>query len=131
MGVTFDPQSGPWTIAYQQSFEAVQLPGGSYKPMDPILLPVLEKRVLAAGIASQGTTITWKYGGRLVPLIDCGSAGFGSAETFKFSLFLNSFRILILPEYARQYRLRFEPSFRLSNCSLTIWEFDGSVTDSP
>lgn len=131
MSLTFSPYGGPWLRIYHQLLQATPLGPHSYTPIPSFLLPTqISKRVIVAGASSQKAKGNWRYAGRLTPLIDCGSAEFQQAELAGLYVPLNKGKLFVLPGYTGTYSLRFEPFYWFEDVLLSVYEFDGEVTDS-
>lgn len=131
MGLVFNPYNGPWLQIYHQLLQAVPLGPKTYLPIPNFLLPTqISKRVIVAGASSQKAKGTWRYAGRLIPVVDCGAVEFAQAELSGLSVPLNRGQLFILPQFASNYQLRFEPFYWMEDILLTVWAFDGDVSDS-
>jgi hypothetical protein len=131
MALVFSPTNGPWQQVYHQLLTAVPLGPGTYQPIPKVLLPLqISNRVIVAGASSQKAKGTWRFAGRLVPIVDCGAVDFGQAELNGFGIPLNKGHLFVLPAYASTYQLRFEPFFWMEDILLSVWEFTGDVSDS-
>jgi hypothetical protein len=131
MGLVFNPYNGTWQQIYHQLLQATQLGPKTYLPIPKFILPTqISKRVIVAGASSQSAKGNWRYAGRLIPIVDCGAVDFGQAELRGLGVPLNKGQIFILPQFASTYQLRFEPFYWMEDILLSVWEFDGDVSDS-
>jgi hypothetical protein len=132
MGIVFYPSDATqWQQIYTNLFKQQSLNGYQSLPIPPQTLPVLaEHRILAVVAESQMAKSTWRYGGSITAIVDCGAAEFGLADVQRYPLSLNKVKLCILPDFASSYRLRYECPWWFEEIDLTIYQYIGSVTDS-
>ncbi len=120
-----------WILFYRQYFRVRFLGPTTYEPLAPITLPVQsEHRILVAGCTSQTAKSTWYLGGWLRPVIDTGATDFGFAELDRVPIPLNAPRLVMLPQVASNYKLRFEVPYWHQEITLTVYQYIGPDVDS-
>ena len=122
--------AGYWVRFYSQEFQVSYITAKEYRPLDPIILPTqVENRIIVAGCTSETAKRTWRFGGRLIPLIQTGGP-FIDAEIESYPVFLNIPRLIILPDLGTTYKLRFETPYWFEQINLTIFEYIGPIGDT-
>ena len=119
-----------WVRFYSQEFQVEYITPKEYRPLDPILLPTqVENRIIVAGCNSETAKSTWRFGGRLIPLIQTGGP-FIDAEIDHYPVFLNIPSLIVLPDLGAPYKLRFEAPPWFEQITLTIFEYVGPIADT-
>jgi hypothetical protein len=123
--------SSNWLKFYSQYFRVEFKTPKEYIPLPPVTLPVQsEHRVLVAGCTSQTAKGSWYLGGWLRPIVETGDTDFVFAELDSIPVPLNVPRLILLPQIAGSYRLRFEVPFWHQEITLTIYQYIGPDVDS-
>lgn len=123
--------SNNWRQLYQHKFVTQEVGPRERSLIPATVLPVLaESRILVAKIYSQYAKDTWRNGGSLMPLINCGMSGFQETGLSSYRLPCNGARLLILPKFSTTYKLKFSCPWWFSEVELTIYEYIGDESDS-
>lgn len=123
--------SANWRSLYQHQFVPQQIKPGERTLIPATVLPVLaESRILLARTSSQFAKSTWRNGGSLTPLIDCGVTGFAETGLSSYRLPCNAARLLIFPNFSTAYKLRFSCPWWFDEITLTLYEYIGDERDS-
>lgn len=120
-----------WQQLYQHKFVTQQLKPRERSIIPATVLPVqAESRILAVKTYSQFARDTWRRGGTLTPLIDCGVAGFQQTALSSYSLPCNGARLLTFPKFSTTYTLKFSCPWWFDEIELTIYQYIGTESDS-
>lgn len=131
--VIFQPTvAGNWERIYHQKLEAQKIDNSTRKLINPLVLPVLaESRILVGATASDSALATWRHGGRLTPILNCGGTDFAEADLPGYSLPCNGSRLIVLPQLASTYKLRFACPWWFDEITLSVYQYTGSVIEEP
>lgn len=123
-----------WSLLYSETLTAEQtIEGRGYRSIPPLLIPTqIDHRIIVAGtIAGRGTRETWKTGGWLTPIIAWGGNNNTlDADLGGWRLPLNQQRLILFPDIASNYKLRFAPPAWMQQISISIYQYSGPENDS-
>ncbi|MGG6266304.1 hypothetical protein ACQ4M3_08850 [Leptolyngbya sp. AN03gr2] len=127
-----DPaNSTNWRQLYQHKFVTQQIKPRERTIIPATVLPIqAESRILAAKTYSQFAKDTWRKGGTLTPLINCGMDGFQQTALGSYSLPCNGARLLIFPKFSTTYQLKFSCPWWFDEIELTLYEYMGAESNS-
>lgn len=123
-----------WQLLYSHHFvsEAIFNQGriSGHVPIPEQTLSVLsEHRILVAGAHSRTAKSTWYTGGYLTAIVETAGE-FLDADLASYRVPLNSARLILLPQLAQSYKLRFRPQRWFEEITLNIYQYIGSEADS-
>lgn len=103
---------------------------GAFFPIPSFQIPILfESPVLAISAENQDARSWWRLGVRVRQLLSV--AGIDEIGTYQKAVLLNRGGTLVkFPSYAAQYRLEVEVPHWHREIKLTIWEYQGPITDT-
>jgi len=120
-----------WQLLYNSHFQRQPKNATEDYPIPPQLLPILaEHRVLAVAVNSQAAKSTWRYGGSIIAVLNCGATDFGKVDAARYSLPCNGSKLVILPGIASTFQLRYEVPWWFPEVALSIYQYIGPVSDS-
>jgi hypothetical protein len=121
-----------WQPFYNGTYSATPVQGSArYVPIPPHTLPIAaDYRILAAKATSADVRPSWKTGGWLTPIIDLSATPLRDARWNQMRVPLRTSGILILPEFAQSYRLRYDVPKWIQSVTLDIWQYIGPIDDS-
>lgn len=126
--------SNNWALLYSETLSAeVTLSGRGFKPIPESLLPVqADHRILVVNtFSNKGVRDTWKTGGWLTPVIAWGgNNNVQDADLGSYRIPLNQSRLLLLPNIAPTYKLRFSTPSWFQQIALTVYQYSGPEDDS-
>jgi len=122
---------GAWTQTYSEQREAVSIGGNEYHPIPPYFVSILlHSPLLVVGTNSEDVRARWRLGGWLQQYLDAPDADFIEIPTKKVFIPLNQFVLVRYPQWVSAYKVRFEVPWWIRKIRLTIYEYQGTVTDS-
>jgi hypothetical protein len=123
-----------WALLYSETLTATAtIEGRGYIPIPARFIPVqVDHRILIVGTASnKGIRSTWNTGGWLTPLIAWGGNNNTlDADLGSWRIPLNKKRLVLLPDLAPNYKLRFNAPSWMQQISIEIYQYSGPETDS-
>ncbi|NDJ16785.1 hypothetical protein [Myxacorys almedinensis] len=123
-----------WTLLYSETLNAEEtFAGRGFRPIPARLIPLqIEHRILIVGTASnKGIRSTWNTGGWITPLIAWGgNNNTMDADLGSWRIPLNKQRLILLPDIAPNYKLRFSTPSWMQQMSVTIYQYSGPEDDS-
>lgn len=120
-----------WRLLFNGEFRATQISERERELISPLILPIAaESRILIAKTINQPAKVTWKNGGTLTPLVDCGLAEFQNTGIGNYRLPCNGSKLLILPKFSSTYKLQFSCPYWFEVVTLTLHEYIGDERDS-
>jgi hypothetical protein len=121
-----------WVPFYSGTYTATPTAGGRrYVPIPPHILPIAsDERILAAKATSSDAQPNWQTGGWLTAIIDLSATPIRDMRGAKMRVPLRTAGLLILPEFAQSYKLRFDAPKWMQHVELEIWQYIGPIDDS-
>jgi hypothetical protein len=127
---------GNWSQIYDENREAAptSVPNIFY-PIPAYEIPFLiERHILAIRCLSPSAKATWRYAGTLSQRFQLGTGGAASGlptvEALSIGLRLNRTKLVVFKKYTQQYELLFETPFWMKSLRLSIWQYEGTESDS-
>lgn len=123
-----------WALLYSETLVSEKtLDGRGFKPIPARLIPVVvDHRILIVGTFSNtGIRETWHTGGWITPLISWGGNNNTlDADLNGWRIPLNKHRLVLLPNVASTYKLRFAPPQWMQQIAVNIYQYSGPEDDS-
>lgn len=129
-------RKGSWNQIYNEAREAVQAtPEGGFYPIPAFEVPFLfERNVLAVRCFSRTAKAHWKLAGYLVQRIRIGTGGTASplpsVDSHRVYMRLNRTALVVFKRLSPTYELVLENATWLKDLQVTIWEYQGSQSDT-
>lgn len=118
-----------WSIVHSETLIAEPtIDGRGFRPIPKRLIPLqIEHHILVVGTsASRGIRSTWNTGGWISPLVSWGgNNNTMDAELGSYRIPLNARRMLVFPDIAPNYKLRFSPPAWIEQISIEIYQYAG------
>ncbi|MGB3641148.1 MAG: hypothetical protein WBA39_26745 [Rivularia sp. (in: cyanobacteria)] len=119
-----------WQLVYQEYKQAKPAtPKGGYLPLPGFKVPITlsARTVIARTVSNIPAGKRWRWAGKLRAYQDYPNEGVASqpSEIAAHSLYLNSSKLVIFPDYATNYQLVLNDAFWLRDMQLSIYEFVG------
>lgn len=122
---------GRWAQVYSEQRTAQFIGEREFYPIPPYFVSVLmHSPLLMVTATSQEVRSTWRLGGYLQQVIDSPDADFVEIPTKKAFVPLNNFQLIRYPKWATAYKLRFFVPSWFSEVRLTIYEYQGELSDT-
>jgi hypothetical protein len=121
-----------WIEFYGNRFTAQPVGGGvRYLPIPSQTLSIVsDSPIIAAKAQSDSALVNWQTGGWLTPLYDLSSTNLLEVRANRYSIPLKFTRLIVVPDFALTFQLRFDVPKWLKDVRLDIWQYIGPIDDS-
>jgi hypothetical protein len=121
-----------WIEFYADRFTAQPVDGGKrYLPIPSQTLSIVsDSPIIAAKTQSDSALLNWQTGGWLTPLYDLSSTSLLEVRANRYSIPLKFTRLIVVPDFALTFQLRFDAPKWLRDVRLDIWQYIGPIDDS-
>ncbi len=120
-----------WQQVYSESREGYPLSETSYYPIPSYNVPLIfDSFLLMVGTSSQYARAHWKLGCWLTQTVDVPLADFDEIRLKKYFVPINDATLIRLDAIAPQYRLKVDIPWWMRELRLTIYEYQGVLSDS-
>lgn len=121
-----------WIEFYGNRFTAQPVGGGTrYLPIPSQTLSIVsDSPIIAAKTQSDSALVNWQTGGWLTPLYDLSSTNLLEVRANRYSIPLKFTRLIVVPDFALTFQLRFDAPKWLKDVRLDIWQYIGPIDDS-
>lgn len=121
-----------WIEFYSNRFTAQPVGNGArYLPIPSQTLSIVsDSPIIAAKAQSDEALRNWQTGGWLTPLYDLSSTNLLEVRANRYSVPLRFTRLIVVPDFALTFQLRFDAPKWLKEVRLDIWQYIGPIDDS-
>lgn len=118
-----------WLPLWSYRLEAGQV-FGLQKIIPEQIVPILvDTSIIAAKCTSLSGSPTWRFGGNLVPLLQCSGSPFSEALVKSHRLTLKQSNLIFLDDIG-EYKIKVQPPKWFPSFELDLWSYVGPIEDT-